>query len=167
VIGHKFTACPKLNRGRRIFLFQEMIIIKKLIKWVIPLFCGIAVILLLRFILFIGYVPSASMEPTIKESSYVFGYRIFTDIHRGDIVVFRNEGRANVKRVAAVPGDTVYINDTDHSVFMNENIETATRVLTVPDGCFFMLGDNREDSLDSRYWTDPFIMKDQILAKLF
>ena len=107
------------------------------------------------------------MEPTIKRNSYVFGYRIFTDIGRGDIVVFQRDNRINVKRVAAVPGDLVYINDNNHSVFVNESKETATRVFIVPDGCYFVLGDNREDSFDSQYWDFPFINEESFLAKLF
>jgi len=143
-----------------------MFYMKKLRKWIIPLSCGIAVILLLRFVFFIGYVPSASMEPTIKEGACVFGYRVFINIHRGDVVVFRHDEQLHVKRIAAVPGDTIYIDNTDHSVSVNEPMEAADRVLTVPDGCFFMLGDNREDSLDSRYWDDPFIIETEILAKM-
>ena len=42
--------------------------------------------------------------------------------------------------------------------------EHSTDVLVVPEDCYFMLGDNTQNSLDSRYWEDPFITEDQILA---
>jgi len=140
---------------------------KRIYKWIIPLLCGLAVIILFRFILFIGYVPSASMEPAIKKGSYIIGYRIYANIRSGDVVVFRHDGQPHIKRVAAVAGDTVYINDAAHSYAVNEPPETASRVLTVPDGCYFIIGDNLDDSLDSRYWDDPFVSDKDVLAKLF
>ena len=51
---------------------------KKLIKhWAAPVMCGLFIFLLFRFVLFIGYVPTASMEPTIQTESMIIGYRVF------------------------------------------------------------------------------------------
>ncbi|MDR3239020.1 MAG: signal peptidase I [Clostridiales bacterium] len=135
-------------------------------KWLVPLLCGLAVVLLFRLVFFIGYVPSVSMEPTIQKGSYIFGWRIHGELRQGDIIIFRHEGCVLVKRIAAVPGDVVYLCDADHSVTVNEKTETATRTLTVPDGCYFMLGDNVSDSWDSRYWEEVWIVRSDIVGKV-
>lgn len=126
--------------------------IRKLIKfWAVPIGCGLLFLFLLQFVFFVGYVPSASMEPTIKENSLIFGIRVFGEMHRGDIVVFVHDGRQLVKRIAGVPGDKVY---------------AGGQALTVPAGCYFVLGDNSEDSVDSRYWDNPFVPRENITAVL-
>ena len=140
---------------------------KKIKKYLIPLICFVTVFVLFRYVFIIGHVPSASMEPTIKKNSYIFGCRIFGKLKRGDVVFFEKDGQAHVKRIAGIPGDTVYIEDTKLDVSINEPIETATRVITVPDDCYFLLGDNQADSFDSRYWEDMFINSDSIIACLF
>ncbi len=117
----------------------------------IPLLCGLLIFLIFRFVLIIGYVPSASMEPTIQSGSYILGLRMYSEPQRGDIVIFQFEDRILVKRIAGIPGDSVDINGTS---------------ITVLGGCYFMLGDNPDESVDSRYWANPFIHEKDILAKL-
>ena len=122
-------------------------------NWAAPVGCGFFFLFLLKFVIFIGYVPTASMEPTIKEGSFILGVRVFKTLERGDVVVFAQENQLLVKRIAGVRGDIVY---------------TATgEALTVPEGCYYMLGDNQEESNDSRYWDTPFVPKARIIAKLY
>lgn len=135
-------------------------------KWAAPLLCGLFAFLLFRFVFFIGYVPTVSMEPTIKAESLIFGCRIIGELQRSDIVMFRHEGRYLVKRIAGLPGDVIYIDDTRLTLSVNVELAGATRVLTVPDDCYFMLGDNEEHSIDSRVWQEPFIERAQVAAKL-
>jgi len=130
-----------------------------------PLLCGLMVILLFRFVFIIGIVSSESMEPTIRKGTIVFGLRILAEPKREDIIFFRHEGRMLIKRVAAVPGDVVYINDYEHSVTVNEVMEGATRVLTVPEGCYFVLGNNAEDSWDSRHWSEVWVKQNSVCGK--
>jgi signal peptidase I len=118
-------------------------------KWAAPLLCGFFVFLLFRHVFFIGYVPSESMAPVIKSGSVILGCRITGNLQRGAIVVFRHDGVLLVKRIAGVPGDVVYAGDG---------------LLTVPDGCYYMLGDNESCSIDSRYWEEPFVSREQIIA---
>ena len=75
----------------------------------LPLACCLAVFLLFRFVFFLGYVPSESMEPTIQANSFIIGNRIYSGLFQGDIVIFEKDGQCLVKRIAAVPGDTVLI----------------------------------------------------------
>lgn len=70
---------------------------------------------------------------------------------KGDIIVFQHNKEYLVKRVEAVEGDLIESN--------GEN-------LVVPEGGFYVLGDNGQCSYDSRYWEYPFVMNDDIVAKV-
>lgn len=124
---------------------------KKLQFLLIPAVCVLLTVLLFQTMFLLGYVPSSSMVPTLKKGSLIFGLRIYGELHTGDIIIFRHDGRLLVKRIAAEPGDTV---------------EHNGQALTVPAGCYYVLGDNAEDSFDSRYWTQPFVNTKDIVAKL-
>ena len=130
-----------------------------------PALICLVVCILLKTVLFLGYVPSASMEP-IASGSYILGTRLFGELERGDVVIFFQNGRCLVKRIAAVPGDRVAINDITKEAVVNGDLSDATRTLIVPEECYFMLGDNPAVSVDSRYWEEPFIAIDQILARV-
>ena len=144
-----------------------MKMIKKTMRFLsVPLLCGLGVFPLFRFVLFLGYVPSASMEPTISTDSLIIGNRFYGELQRGDIVIFERNGTCLVKRIAAIPGDTVYLDDQTHTVSVNVKTENATRVLEIPEDSYFMLGDNAAVSIDSRYWENPFISKDDVQARV-
>ena len=80
--------------------------------------------------------------------------------------MFWHGGKTLVKRIVAVGGDTVSLNDQDGSFAVNQELATATRVLTVPEGCFFVVGDNRQNSFDSRFWEEPFVGVKWVLARV-
>ena len=69
-----------------------------------------------------------------------------------------------MKRIVAIPGDMVYIDDMTRSVSVNEAIPDASRVLRVPDGRYFVLGDNKTVSVDSRTWEDVYVDMGSIMA---
>ena len=136
---------------------------KRVRPWIVPVVVTLLFCLILRFVVLIGYVPSASMEPTLKQDSLIFGWRIHDTPEVGEIVVFEKDGVLQVKRVAAGPGDTVDLSSLEYMDSLpipnwNES------VLTVSAKCYFLLGDNVQNSLDSRYWDNPFISEDQIVA---
>ena len=122
-------------------------------KWIIllPIITAIIILLLFRFVFLIGYVPSESMEPTLKKESYILGSRLYGDLKTGDIVVFEHEGTVMVKRIAACPGEEITVDGI---------------LYYVPDGSYFMLGDNKDNSYDSRYWECPYISEEKIIAKM-
>lgn len=123
--------------------------IKRLLPILIPVFCAILVLVLFRFVFYLGYVPTASMEPTIHKGSLILGLRQFGELRTGDVVIFRRDGRTLVKRIAAGPGETYILNG---------------RPITVPAGQYLLLGDNADDSYDARYWDDPFVPEKDMIA---
>ena len=136
---------------------------KRVKPWSIPLGLTLLFYLVLQFVLLIGYVPSASMEPTLKEGSFIVGLRIHKEPQIGDIIVFEKDGVLQVKRVAAGPGDVVDLEKLTYAEALPIP-QWSDPILVVPDHCYFVLGDNTQNSLDSRYWEDPFVNDKQIVA---
>ena len=134
-------------------------------------FLGIAIFLwVFQFVMFIGNVPSRSMAPTIRQGAVIVGCRITGELSRGKIVVFRfSDGRYLVKRIAGVSGDTIYLNRDSGMVYVNDKPEDVKgyEIMIVPEDCFFMLGDNPEESLDSRFWENPFISREDIVCSVW
>jgi signal peptidase I len=125
--------------------------LRRLVKaWAAPIGCGLFFLFLLNCVFILGYVPTASMEPTIPEGSYILGLRIHGELQRGDVVIFEHGGSLLVKRIAGVGGGAVQVID-GHEII-------------VPDGCFFMTGDNADASVDSRFWADPFIHAEDVVG---
>lgn len=133
--------------------------------WLIPLLVTLIIFLLMRFVFLFGYVPTASMEPTLERDSFILGVRVFSEIKKGDIVIFEHDGRLLVKRVAALPGETVDLSAITYMTTLGIPIRD-TGALIVPEGCYYLLGDNVQNSIDSRYWEDPFVNRKQIVAKM-
>ena len=149
---------------------------------------GIALILALVFLQFITptIVREHSMENTLQQNDYVFVSRrhytwLKNDIQRGDIIVFRSDlttaggsEKLLVKRVIGLPGETVSI--SDGSVFINgEAIDagytkdgytnTEMDEVYVPEGKLFCMGDNRQNSRDSRDSAIGLVDEDDVLGK--
>ena len=141
-------------------------LIRKRVKpWCIPLGLTLLFYILMSHVFLIGYVPTASMEPTLPQESFILGIRIFDEPQVGDIIVFEKDDSLLVKRIAAGPGDEADLSQLSYMTTVPIPVWDEP-VITVPDGCYFVLGDNAQNSWDSRYWEDSFISKQQVVAKL-
>ena len=135
-------------------------------RFPVPILLTLLTLLVFRMVLFIGYVPSASMEPTLQAGSFIIGSRFIGDPGKGDIIVFYHDGKLLVKRIAACPGEIV--DRSELSYMTSVPIPTwDDPELVIPEGCYFVLGDNSQDSFDSRYWDDPFVRTCDIVACVF
>lgn len=120
---------------------------------------------LFRFVFFWGFVPTQSMEPTIPAGSFILGTRLYGKLEVGDIIVFEKDGQYLVKRIAGCPGDVINLSEI---TFMDSTISPnrGAECLTVPQECYYVLGDNVQNSIDSRYWDSPFIRHSSIIAAI-
>jgi signal peptidase I len=142
----------------------------------------VAALLIKTFAIQAFFIPSASMEPTLVPGDRVLVNKLSYDFHsvrEGDVIVFRRPPKDTtpgiddlIKRVIGLPGQTisvancrVYINGKElvqpylPKGWENPASEYCTTWPTalpnpylVPKGDFFVMGDNRKDSYDSRYW---------------
>lgn len=103
------------------------------------------------------------MEPTIPAGSFILGSRLFGELKVGDVIIFEYDGQYLIKRIAAGPGDTIDLNEI---TFMDSKPapDRGTKILEVPEGTYYVLGDNVQNSIDSRYWDSPFITHNSIIA---
>ncbi len=156
-----------------------MKILKHIIKeWFAPIIVAVIFALLInKFLLFKIEVPTPSMYPTIKVGDNIFVTRIYNynNIKEGDIIEFYSKelGMRLIKRVIGLPGDTVEVK-SDGTVWVNnsklnepyvKNNGGKTGSFKVPKGEYFFLGDNRANSLDSRYWKNSYILSKDIQGK--
>ena len=160
----------------------KKVLIEEALGWAKLALIAVALAFLLtRFIVVNAEIPSASMEPTIMTNDRIIAFRLsylFSAPERFDIVIFHpphTDERPYVKRIMGLPGDRIHIRNG--YVFVNDS-ETPLRddfaigaylrdygPFFVPEGHFFMLGDNRSNSADSRIWRDPFVPQERFLGR--
>ena len=156
-------------------------------EWIKDL--SIAVIIALVFLQLITptIVREHSMENTLFQNDYLIVSRrhyswLGGSIERGDIIVFDSDLTTDlgfkkmlVKRIIGIPGDTVAIRDgmvyvngmeTDQSFTKDGYISGTMSEVTVPEGCVFVLGDNRQNSTDSRRESVGFVPISKIRGKV-
>ena len=139
---------------------------KRVKPWWLPVGLTLLFYILMRYVFLVGYVPTASMEPTLPQESFILGIRIFDEPQVGEIIVFEKDGSLLVKRVAAGPGEMVDLSQLSYMDTVPIPVWDEP-VITIPEGCYFVLGDNTQNSWDSRYWDDPYVPSHTIVAKLF
>lgn len=136
-----------------------------------------------KFVIINAHIPSTSMVPTLKVDDRLIGLRLaylFSEPERGDVVIFEHsfsdgtEKETLVKRIIGIPGDKILIDSG--GVFVNGerisedylaapmNVLSASE-FTVPENSYFVMGDNRNVSYDSRMWPNTYVTRDEIIAR--
>ena len=149
--------------------------IKDASKYIIVI---IFVLLFFIFVMGLQQVIGPSMNPTLNEGDIIitnkFIYR-FKSIERNDVVVIFQDEKYMIKRIVGLPGETVEYQNNDVLINGKAYKETFTNSETedftiqdlgydvIPEDMYLVLGDNRENSLDSR--TFGLISKNQIIGK--
>lgn len=141
-----------------------------LIEWAKDILIALIIAIIILFFFKPIIIKQSSMEDTFIENDYVIvscqSYRIFSDYKRGDVIVFESELKADngkdknlIKRIIGLPGDTIEIKEGN--VFLNDvmleepylkaqGMSGELDKITIKDGELFVMGDNRQVSLDSR-----------------
>lgn len=155
--------------------------LKEALSWVLTLlFAVVAAKLINNYVIIKAEVPTGSMEHTIEVNDRVMGLQhayLFSKPKRGDIVIFPypdNPEVTYVKRIIGLPGETVeikdgfvYIDGTPiEEPYLKEEMTGEYGPYEVPEGCYFMLGDNRNLSADSRRWNNTYVKEEDIIAKV-
>ena len=159
---------------------------KELFSWIKTIVIAVVLaVFITNFIIVNAKVPSGSMENTIMTDDRIIASRLtylFGDPQRGDIVVFKfpddpQQKTLYVKRIIGLPGETVEI--IDGKVYIDGAEEPLDDSFTkevpvgtygpfeVPEDSYFMMGDNRNNSSDSRFWENKYVKRDKILGKVF
>ena len=148
---------------------KKRIILREILAYTIVVLTAVILATLVRIFMFEPFiVPSPSMEPTFKVGDKVIIIKIaykFGSIDRGDIVAFHSslEGKDLVKRAVAVGGDEITLT-SEGEIFINgekitesylpagQNVSYNNQTVTLGEDEVFVMGDNRNNSFDSRYF---------------
>ncbi|MDE6620611.1 MAG: signal peptidase I [Lachnospiraceae bacterium] len=154
-------------------------IVKGIYEWSkLILFALVAAFLLKNNVVASALVPTGSMEQTVMTGSRIVINRLaylYDAPQRGDIVSFYypDDGETlYLKRIMGLPGEViegidgkVYIDGKMIPDYTQNMFHDDFGPYRIPENCYFMMGDNRSNSWDSRYWTNKFVEIEDIIGK--
>lgn len=165
--------------------------LKVLITSTLGLFFSLFLFLSVGFFSYLFFIRPVQMNgnamaPNFNNGTYLISNVVRPSniaVNRGDVIIFKspiNSDLESIKRVIGMPGETVeiksgeiYINGQklDESKYLSSDVKTyggafliEEQVINIPTGQYFMLGDNRSDSIDSRDW--GLISQENIISKV-
>lgn len=157
--------------------------LRELLEWLETVLIAVAVTFcILLFMVRVVMVDGNSMNPTLENGEKLLISSLFYSIDRGDIVIVRREsGEPLIKRVIATEGETIEIDFETGEVKVDQQVLDEPYIkepilhsgegqqdypLTIPEGYLFVMGDNRNDSLDSRYQEVGLISEEDIFGEV-
>lgn len=155
---------------------------KEALDWVVSIAVAIVIALVIKTYVFtLVRVDGPSMNPTLTNGDVLYANRFMYKPAVGDIIIFRPPNSPKtpyIKRVIAVGGQTVEVNGQEHTVTVDgkvldeeyiaaplESSGTMEYPCTVPEGYIFVMGDNRNNSRDSRDATVGLIPLGNVIGK--
>lgn len=153
---------------------------REILEWIFSIVIAVVIALIIRqFIFTVVKVDGASMQPTLQHNDRLIVWRLGYQPDNGDIIVLHQDGKLPyIKRIIAVEGQTVDINFFTHKVYVDgveleePYIKEPTMLagdvkfpVTVDEDCVFVLGDNRNDSRDSRFSDVGMVKEEDIIGK--
>lgn len=166
--------------------------LREMLEFCLPIVIALIIAIILKSVVFANaIVPTGSMLNTIQEKDRVIASRLAYNNHdpeRYDIIIFKfpddlEQGITTyyVKRIIGLPGETVnikngivYVTDKDgNTTQLDDSFVTNCTPIgdygpyEVPENSYFVMGDNRNSSVDSRFWsTTNYVNKDLIIGKV-
>lgn len=168
----------EINRERK--RIRRGIYYRKAMKGTVSVLIVVAAIAVLIATLFLPIlqISGDSMSPTYQNGEIVVLFKS-SNFDRGDVIGFYYQGKILLKRVIALPGDTVVI-DGDGNVYVNEELLEEEYVsekslgdcdlefpYVVPEQSYFVMGDRRSNSVDSRNTAVGCVPKEQVIGRVF
>lgn len=161
---------------------EPLNVLKELLSFLVTMAVAVIIVTLLKeFVIINAFIPSGSMEYTINPNDRLVGNRLaylLSEPERGDIVIFQypdDESQLFVKRIIGLPGETVTIDEARIYVdgelleedYLKEEwvIDNDSYTFVIPEDSYLVLGDNRNNSKDARYWNNTYVKEDKILGK--
>lgn len=165
--------------------------LKNLIDFFLPSIIAFVVVFCIgQYVICLTRVPTESMRHTIEPGQMTIGLRVYgkqkENFERGDIAVFETEDymiaagnpkeKYYIKRIIGLPGDVVEIKNGDTFVngkkfddekWITEKPNADMSAVTVPENAYFVMGDNRNHSYDSRFWTNHFVPSKNIVGNVW
>ncbi|MDR2166665.1 MAG: signal peptidase I [Clostridiales bacterium] len=163
---------------------------KEILSWISLLALAVLLAFFINNVIIVNAsVPTGSMRATISEGTRLVAFRLsylFSEPERFDVVVFSSPdqtGISYVKRIVGLPGDRleivggrVFVNGSDEPLYewyLYEppgGLSLTPQNFTIPENSFFVMGDNRNDSRDSRGlgrdpWNNLFVPRENIMGR--
>lgn len=146
----------------------------KIYKDLLLRICLIGIIILIINIFFyqLCIVDGVSMEPTLTNGKIVFIKKYNLDLKHNDIVVVRKNGKIIIKRLVGLPKDKLkideylYVNGIKNDELYTKDSGQLQEEMELKENEYFVLGDNRQNSIDSRFSEIGIIYENEIIGKI-
>ena len=133
---------------------------------------GLVILLINIFLYQLCIIDGDSMEPTLTNGKIVVMKKYNLDLKHNDIVVIRKNGKIIIKRLVGLPKDSIkideylYVNGIKNDNLYTKDSGEIQNEIVLKEKEYFVLGDNRQNSIDSRFREIGIIYESEIIGKI-